>query len=69
MEALTPQERLVAVLHDHALVIGEVTLTSGAIAQYYVDAKRAILRPRDSPPSPSWWPSARPPAAPPRSAG
>jgi len=45
MEALTPQERLVAVLHDHALVIGEVTLTSGAIAQYYVDAKRAILRP------------------------
>ena len=45
MEALTPQERLVAVLHDHALVIGEVTLTSGATAQYYVDAKRAILRP------------------------
>lgn len=44
MEALTPQERLVAVLHDHALVIGEVTLTSGAIAQYYVDAKRAILQ-------------------------
>ena len=32
-------------LHDHALVIGEVTLTSGATAQYYVDAKRAILRP------------------------
>jgi orotate phosphoribosyltransferase len=26
-------------------VIGEVTLTSGANAQYYVDAKRAILRP------------------------
>jgi len=26
-------------------VIGEVTLTSGATAQYYVDAKRAILRP------------------------
>jgi len=26
-------------------VIGEVTLTSGARAQYYVDAKRAILRP------------------------
>ena len=45
MEALTPRERLVAVLRDHALVIGEVTLTSGAIAQYYVDAKRAILRP------------------------
>jgi orotate phosphoribosyltransferase len=26
-------------------VIGEVTLTSGATAQYYVDAKRAILLP------------------------
>jgi orotate phosphoribosyltransferase len=31
-------------LRAHALVIGEVTLTSGATAQYYVDAKRAILR-------------------------
>jgi orotate phosphoribosyltransferase len=37
--------RLVAELREHALVIGEVTLTSGALAQYYVDAKRAILRP------------------------
>jgi orotate phosphoribosyltransferase len=37
--------RLVEELRAHALVIGEVTLTSGARAQYYVDAKRAILRP------------------------
>jgi orotate phosphoribosyltransferase len=37
--------RLVATLREHALVIGEVTLTSGAKASYYVDAKRAILRP------------------------
>jgi orotate phosphoribosyltransferase len=37
--------RLIDELREHALVIGEVTLTSGAIAQYYVDAKRAILRP------------------------
>ena len=37
--------RLVAELREHALVIGEVTLTSGAVAQYYVDAKRAILLP------------------------
>jgi orotate phosphoribosyltransferase len=37
--------RLVAELREHALVIGEVTLTSGRKAQYYVDAKRAILRP------------------------
>jgi orotate phosphoribosyltransferase len=37
--------RLTEALREHALVIGEVTLTSGATAQYYVDAKRAILRP------------------------
>ena len=36
---------LVAQLREHALVIGEVTLTSGARADYYVDAKRAILLP------------------------
>jgi orotate phosphoribosyltransferase len=35
---------LVAELREHALVIGEVTLTSGKTASYYVDAKRAILR-------------------------
>jgi orotate phosphoribosyltransferase len=35
---------LVAQLRAHALVIGQVTLTSGATASYYVDAKRAILR-------------------------
>jgi hypothetical protein len=40
-----PRETLVAELREHALVIGEVTLTSGQTAQYYVDAKRAILRP------------------------
>lgn len=39
------RDRLVAELRQHALVIAEVTLTSGATAQYYVDAKRAILRP------------------------
>jgi len=36
---------LVQELRAHALVIGAVTLTSGARAEYYVDAKRAILRP------------------------
>jgi orotate phosphoribosyltransferase len=40
-----PRERLISELRDHALVIGRVTLTSGAEAEYYVDAKRAILRP------------------------
>ncbi len=37
------RERLLAELRTHALVIGEVTLTSGAAAHYLVDAKRAIL--------------------------
>jgi orotate phosphoribosyltransferase len=41
----TARRRLVEELRAHALVIGEVTLTSGAKAQYYIDAKRAILRP------------------------
>ncbi len=39
------RERLVELLREHALVIGEVTLTSGRTAQYYVDAKRVILLP------------------------
>jgi orotate phosphoribosyltransferase len=39
------RERLIAELREHALVIGEVVLTSGQTAQYLVDAKRAILRP------------------------
>jgi orotate phosphoribosyltransferase len=41
----TARARLLAELRDHALVIGEVVLTSGQTAQYLVDAKRAILRP------------------------
>jgi orotate phosphoribosyltransferase len=40
-----PKSILVEELREHALVIGEVTLTSGQTAQYYVDAKRAILLP------------------------
>ena len=32
-------------VREHALVIGEVTLSSGRRAQYYVDAKRALLLP------------------------
>lgn len=44
-DASENRARLVAELREHALVIGEVTLTSGRIAHYLVDAKRAILRP------------------------
>ena len=36
---------LLAELREHSLVIGEVTLSSGATAPYYVDARRALLRP------------------------
>ena len=39
------RETLIAELREHALIIGEVTLTSGAVAQYYVDSKRAIMLP------------------------
>ena len=44
-QALSARDALVRELRDHALVIGEVTLTSGQKAQYLIDAKRAILRP------------------------
>jgi orotate phosphoribosyltransferase len=44
MAASDARDRLLAALCSDALVIGEVTLTSGAVAQYLVDVKRAILR-------------------------
>jgi len=45
IDHLSSRERLLSELRAHALVIGEVVLTSGARAQYLVDAKRAILLP------------------------
>src|SRR5213082_3522037 len=42
---MAAKETLVEELRRHALVVGEVTLTSGRTAAYYVDAKRAVLRP------------------------
>ena len=45
MSEADARERLIEQLRTHALVIGEVTLTSGQTATYYVDAKRAILLP------------------------
>jgi len=39
------QATLLGELREHALVIGEVVLSSGKTADYYVDAKRALLRP------------------------
>ena len=40
-----PRETLLAELRRHAVIRGEVTLASGQKADYYVDAKRALLRP------------------------
>jgi orotate phosphoribosyltransferase len=40
------RETLIETLREHALVLGEVTLTSGRTAQYYIDVKRAILLPK-----------------------
>jgi orotate phosphoribosyltransferase len=39
------RKTLLAALREHALIIGDVTLSSGQQASYYVDARRAILRP------------------------
>ena len=39
------KQTLLTELREHSLVIGEVTLSSGAKAQYYIDARRALLRP------------------------
>jgi orotate phosphoribosyltransferase len=43
--AADARQTLIDQLRAHALVIGEVTLTSGRKAQYYIDVKRAILLP------------------------
>src|SRR5919202_1138109 len=42
---MSARDRLIEELRRHAVVVGDVVLTSGRTAQYYVDAKRAILRP------------------------
>jgi orotate phosphoribosyltransferase len=39
------KKTLLAELREHSLILGEVTLASGATAQYYVDARRALMRP------------------------
>jgi orotate phosphoribosyltransferase len=39
------KKTLLAELREHSLILGEVTLASGAVAQYYVDARRALMRP------------------------
>ncbi|HEX5990268.1 MAG TPA: orotate phosphoribosyltransferase [Solirubrobacterales bacterium] len=39
------KQTLLDELQEHSLIIGEVTLASGATAQYYVDARRTLMRP------------------------
>jgi orotate phosphoribosyltransferase len=39
------RERLIRQLREHSLVLGEVTLSGGAQASYYVDARRTVMRP------------------------
>ncbi|HST70627.1 MAG TPA: orotate phosphoribosyltransferase [Solirubrobacterales bacterium] len=40
------KQSLLAELRQHSLILGEVTLASGATAQYYVDARRTLMRPQ-----------------------
>jgi orotate phosphoribosyltransferase len=39
------KQTLLEQLREHSLILGEVTLASGATAQYYVDARRTLMRP------------------------
>ena len=39
------RETLLNALREHSLILGEVTLSSGKKADYYIDARRALLRP------------------------
>lgn len=39
------KQTLLDELREHSLILGEVTLASGAVAQYYVDARRTLMRP------------------------
>ena len=39
------RERLVGLLREHSLVLGEVTLSSGRKTTYYIDARRTVMRP------------------------
>lgn len=39
------RQELIGLLREHSLILGEVTLSSGARASYYVDARRTVMRP------------------------
>jgi orotate phosphoribosyltransferase len=39
------RERLIELLREHSLVLGDVTLSSGKRTTYYIDARRTVMRP------------------------
>ena len=39
------RERLILILREHSLVLGEITLSSGKTSSYYIDARRTVMRP------------------------
>lgn len=39
------RDELISLLREHSLILGEVTLSSGASASYYIDARRTVMRP------------------------
>jgi orotate phosphoribosyltransferase len=39
------RQELIHLLREHSLVLGEVTLSSGRTASYYIDARRTVMRP------------------------
>ena len=39
------RQQLIALLREHSLVLGEVTLSSGQTVSYYIDARRTVMRP------------------------
>ena len=42
-EAITPRQRLIELINELSVVHGEVTLSSGIKADYYVDLRRSTL--------------------------
>lgn len=39
------RQELIALLNRYSLILGEVTLSSGATTSYYIDARRTVMRP------------------------
>lgn len=39
------RHRLIELLREHSLILGDVTLSSGAVASFYIDARRTVMRP------------------------